>query len=154
MISFPSAQQSLKLLPSMTSQLTLLSKKFSLRLIFTVLDSHCDPTFLMWRMNLWVIILLIEPMWYERVLLITTSGDILMDRQTLYSNPLGHLVVFTLNPNRGDHSSLLIRRLRTTNTKGSRCNNRRRTKEQKRPFKLMLLREKVSYMKSSWMKLC
>ena len=49
-----------------------------------------------------------------------TSGDVLMDKQTFYLNPLGHLVVFVLDPNRGDCSSLLIRRLRTTNTKGSR----------------------------------
>ena len=52
-----------------------------------------------------------------------------MDRQTLHSNPLEHLAVFTLDPNRGDHSSLLIRRLRTTNAKDSRCNSRKRTKE-------------------------
>ena len=121
---------------------------------FTVLDSHCNPTFLMWRMNLWVVILLIKPMWYKRVLLIITSGDVLMDRQTLCCNPLWHLAVFTLDPNRGDHSSLLIRRLRTINAKGSRFNSRRRTKEKERPLKLTLLREKVLYMKSSWMKLC
>ena len=52
MISFPSAQQSLKLLLPMTSQLILLPREYSLRLIFTVLDSHCNSTFLMWRMNL------------------------------------------------------------------------------------------------------
>ena len=49
--------------------------------------------------------------------------------------------------NRGDHSSLLIRKLRTTNTKGSRYNSRKKTKEKERPIKLMLLREKFSYMK-------
>ena len=65
-----------------------------------------------------------------------------MDRQILHSNPLGHQVVFILDPNREDHSSLLIRRLRITNAKGSRCNSRRRTKEKERPLKLMLLREK------------